>query len=152
METIFSADWLLPVERRPIENGAIAIENGRITNVGTSAEIWRGRNFPNAVIMPGFVHAHAHLEYAGYTGFGDGLDFGGWISLHVRRNEVLSFDEIVALARLGAAECLASGITTVLDASYSGASARACSDLGLKAIVCLEVFWADPAQALRHFE
>lgn len=152
METIFSADWLLPVERTPIANGAIAIENGRITKVGTSEEIGRGRNFPKAVIMPGFVNAHTHLEYAGYTGFGDGLDFGGWIALHLERKLRLSFEEIVSLARLGAAECLASGITTVLDASFSAASARACSDLGLKAIVCLEVFGDDPGAALRHFE
>ncbi|MGD0167597.1 MAG: amidohydrolase family protein [Gaiellaceae bacterium] len=152
METIFSADWLLPIEAKPIENGAIAIENGRITRIGPSAEIGTGRSFPKAVIMPGFVNAHAHLEYAGYTGFGDGLDFGGWISLHLERKRRLSFEEVVSLARLGAAECLASGITTVLDASYSAASARACADLGLKAIVCLEVFGDDPDAALRHFE
>ena len=152
METIYSADWLLPIEREPIENGAIAIENGRITKVGTSKEIGHGRNFPHAVIMPGFVNAHAHLEYAGYTGFGDGLDFGGWISLHLERKLRLYPEDTVALARLGAAQCLASGITTVLDASYGAASARACSELGLKAIVCLEVFGGDPDAALRRFE
>lgn len=152
METIFSADWLLPIEEEPIESGAIAFENGRITRVGTSAELGVGRHFQNAAIMPGFVNAHTHLEYAGYTGFGDGLDFGGWISLHLKRKQALSFEEVVSLAHLGAAECLASGTTTVMDASYSAASPRACSDLGLKAIVGLEVFGADPGQALRHFE
>jgi 5-methylthioadenosine/S-adenosylhomocysteine deaminase len=152
VETIFSADWLLPIEGEPIESGAIVFENGRITRVGTSREIGRGRNFPKAVIMPGFVNAHTHLEYAAFMGFGDGLDFGGWISLHLKRKLALSFEEVVSLARLGAAECLASGITTVMDASYSAASPRACSDLGLKAIVGLEVFGADPGQALRHFE
>jgi 5-methylthioadenosine/S-adenosylhomocysteine deaminase len=152
VETIYSADWLLPIEGEPIESGAIAFEDGRITRVGTSAELGAGRHFPSAAIMPGFVNAHAHLEYAGYAGFGDGLDFGGWISLHLKRKQVLSFEEVVSLARLGAAECLASGITTVMDASYSAASPHACSDLGLKAIVGLEVFGADPDQALRHFE
>ena len=152
MKTIFSADWLLPIEGEPIENGAIAFENGRITRVGTSREIGRGRNFPKSVIMPGFVNAHTHLEYVAFTGFGDGLDFGGWISLHLKRKLALSFEEVVSLARLGAAECLASGITTVMDASYSAASPRACSDLGLKAIVGLEVLGADPGQALRRFE
>ena len=141
-----------PIEGEPIESGAVAIEDGRITRVGTSAELGRGRNFPGAAIMPGFVNAHAHLEYAGYTGFGDGLDFGGWIALHLERKLRLTPEDVVALARLGAAKCLASGITTVVDASYNGASPRACSELGLKAIVGLEVFGADPALALRHFE
>jgi len=152
VETIYSADWLLPIEGKPIENGAVAFEHGRITRVGTSAELGAGRRFPNAAIMPGFVNAHAHLEYASYTGFGDGLDFGGWIALHLQRKLALSFEDVVSVARLGAAECLASGITTVMDASYSAASPRACADLGLKAIVGLEVFGAEPGPALEHFE
>ena len=41
---------------------------------------------------------------------------------------------------LGAAECLRSGITTVGDCSFSGAAATACAELGLRAIVYLEVF------------
>ncbi len=152
METIYSADWLLPIEGGPIESGAIAFEDGRITRIGTSAELGAGRRFPGAVIMPGLVNAHVHLEYSGYTGFGDGLDFGGWIALHLQRKLNLTFEDVVALARLGAAECLASGITTVVDASYSAASPRACSDLGLKAIVGLEVFGGDPEVALARFE
>ena len=152
METIYSADWLLPIEGEPIANGAVAFENGLITRLGTSAELGAGRRFPGAAILPGFVNAHAHLEYASYTGFGDGLDFGDWIALHLQRKLALSFEEIVSLARLGAAECLASGITTVLDASWSAASPQACADLGLKAIVGLEVFGADPERALQHFE
>jgi 5-methylthioadenosine/S-adenosylhomocysteine deaminase len=152
VETIYSADWLLPIEGAPIQNGAIAFENGRITRLGTSAELGAGRRFPGAAIMPGLVNAHVHLEYSGYTGFGDGLDFGGWIALHLQRKLNLTFEDVVALARLGAAECLASGITTVVDASYNAASPRACSELGLKAIVGLEVFGADPEAALAHFE
>ena len=57
-----------------------------------------------------------------------------------------------AIARLGAAECLRSGITTVGDLAFAGASAAACADLGLRAIVYLEVFGRDPADAMRQFE
>jgi 5-methylthioadenosine/S-adenosylhomocysteine deaminase len=152
VKTTFSADWLLPVEGEPIENGAISFENGRITRVGKSAKLGRGRHFPGAAIIPGFVNAHAHLEYAGYTGFGDGLDFGGWIALHLERKLHLTPDDVVAMARLGAAECLASGITTVVDASFNAASPRACAELGLRAIVGLEVFGDDPGVALARFE
>ena len=57
-----------------------------------------------------------------------------------------------AIARLGAAQCLASGITTVGDAAFTGASAHACNDLGLRAIVYLEVFGRDPSEAMKQFE
>ena len=57
-----------------------------------------------------------------------------------------------AIARIGAAECLRSGITTVADASFSGAAAPACADLGLRAIVYLEVFGETAEQLSTRFE
>ena len=44
------------------------------------------------------------------------------------------------MAPLGAAECLRSGVTTLVDAAYGGASVRACSAAGLRAIVAIEAF------------
>ncbi|MGZ4399498.1 MAG: amidohydrolase family protein [Gaiellaceae bacterium] len=152
MAEVLSADWVLPVDRDPIADGAIEIEDGRIRAVGTTRELGSGRRFPGAAIVPAFVNAHSHLEYAVYTGFGDGLHFAPWISLHMERKSVLSFEEMLAIARLGAAECLASGIGTVADASFSGAAALAAAELGLRAIVALEIFGQDPRRAIEHFE
>ncbi len=140
MTRVLSADWVLPIEGDPIEHGAVAVEDRHITAVGTADELGSGERFPGAVILPGFVNAHSHLEYAVYAGFGDGLDFGEWILLHIERKARIGWDEFVAIARAGAAECLRSGITTVGDASFSGAAAVAAADLGLRATVYLEVF------------
>jgi 5-methylthioadenosine/S-adenosylhomocysteine deaminase len=149
---VYSADWVLPVDGPPIRDGAVSVEDGRIAAVGTAAELGTGERFEDAAIIPGFVNAHSHLEYAVYAGFGEGLgDFAEWIALHVERKSRIGWEEFVAIARLGAAECLASGITTVGDCSYSGATARACDELGLRAIVFLEVFGADPVAALQRF-
>jgi cytosine/adenosine deaminase-related metal-dependent hydrolase len=137
---ILSADWVLPVEGPPIRDGAVAIADGRIAAVGPRAELGEGTRYEDAAIVPGFVNAHSHLEYAVYGGFGDGLSFGPWIVLHTERKARLDWDAVLAIARLGAAQCLASGITTVGDASFSGAAGRACAELGLRAIVYLEVF------------
>jgi cytosine/adenosine deaminase-related metal-dependent hydrolase len=150
---VYSADWVLPVDSPPIRDGAVRVDDGRIAAVGTAEELGTGTRYECAAIVPGFVNAHTHLEYAVYGGFGDGLgDFAEWIALHVARKDRIGWDEFVAIARLGAAECLASGITTVGDCSYSGATARACDELGLRAVVYLEVFGADPDGALARFE
>jgi len=150
--TVLSADWVLPIEEPPIEGGAVAVEDGRIAAVGTAEELGEGTHYEDAVIVPGFVNAHTHLEYAVYGGFGDGLgDFAEWITLHIQRKARIGWDEYVDIARLGAAQCLASGVTTVGDCSYSGATAVACADLGLGGTVYIEVFGADPAPALEHF-
>src|SRR5262249_44965953 len=129
---ILSADWVVPVEGPPIEQGAVAIgDDGLISAVGPTAELGEGEHFDDAVILPGFVNAHSHIEYAAYNGFGDGLPFPPWIGLHVTRKRKLDGDEMLAIARLGALECLRSGITTIGDASFSGAAATACAELGL---------------------
>jgi cytosine/adenosine deaminase-related metal-dependent hydrolase len=143
---VVSADWVVPVEGPPICDGAVAIEDGRIAAVGTRSDLGDGEHYPEAVIIPGFVNAHSHLEYAVYGGFGDGLSFAPWILLHIERKARIGFEEMQAIARLGVAECLRSGITTVGDCSFSGASAPACADLGLRAIVYLEVFGDDGSQ------
>ena len=149
---ILSADWVLPVDTAPVEHGAVAIgDDGRIAAVGPATELGRGERFEDAVILPGFVNAHSHIEYAAYAGFGDGLPFPPWIGLHIQRKSSLDEADMVAIARLGAAECLRSGITTVGDCSFSGAAVTACSDTGLRAIVYLEVFGVD-ATALDRFE
>ena len=50
------------------------------------------------MILPGFVNAHSHLEYAVYAGFGDGQPFGPWLATHIARKQRLDdawrlFDE-----------------------------------------------------------
>lgn len=100
--------------------------------------------------MPGFVNAHSHIEYAVYAGFGDGLPFVPWIGMHVRRKEALGLDEMIAIARIGAFECLRSGITTIGDCSFAGAAAVGAAEAGLRAVVYLEVFGRD-ASALERF-
>jgi 5-methylthioadenosine/S-adenosylhomocysteine deaminase len=149
---VLSADWVLPVEGLPIEAGAVVIEDGRIAAVGTADDLGEGTRYDDAVIVPGFVNAHSHLEYAVYGGFGDGLgDFAEWITLHIQRKARIGWDEYVDVAKFGAARCLASGVTTVGDCSYSGATAVACAELGLRATVYIEVFGADPVRGLEHF-
>jgi 5-methylthioadenosine/S-adenosylhomocysteine deaminase len=149
---VLSADWVVPVEGPPIRDGAVAIEEGSIVAVGPASELGQGERYPEAVILPGFVNAHSHLEYAVYGGFGDGLSFGPWIALHVERKQRLDLAEMETIARFGALECLRSGITAVGDCSFSGAAATACTDVGLRAIVYLEVFGADDSALRDRFE
>jgi 5-methylthioadenosine/S-adenosylhomocysteine deaminase len=149
---VYAADWVVPVEGEPVRDGGVVVTDGRIVAVGPAAELeGERRSFSDAVIVPAFVNAHSHLEYAVYAGFGDGFAFPPWIDLHVTRKRRLLEGDAVAIAKLGAAECLRSGIATVGDASFTGAAAAACADLGLAGIVYLEVFGDDPDAALARF-
>ncbi len=153
MTEVYAADWVLPVDGAPIERGGVAVRDGLILAVGPADDLAcdRRHDFPECAIVPGFVNAHAHLEYAVYAGFGEGLPFGPWLELHMQRKSRLDFEDMTAVARLGAAECLASGMTTVADASFTGAAAIAADELGLRALVHLEVF-GEPADLETRFE
>lgn len=141
---VVSADWVVPVEGAPIEDGAIAIaDDGTIAAVGTASDLGGGERYEGCVIVPGFVNAHSHLEYAVYAGFGDGLPFVPWIGMHIRRKEALDLDDMLEIATVGAHECLRSGITTIGDCSFAGVAANAAAVTGLRAIVYLEVFGRD---------
>ena len=141
------------VEGPPIRSGAVAIgDDGTIAAVGSIDELGEGDRYRNAVILPGFVNAHSHLEYAVYGGFGDGLPFSDWIGLHVQRKRLIDLADMEAIARLGALDCLRSGITTVGDCSFSGAAATACADLGLRGTIYPEVFGESPDVLGESFE
>jgi 5-methylthioadenosine/S-adenosylhomocysteine deaminase len=146
--TEVSADWVLPVDGPPIEGGLVRFEDARIVAVETGrAE----RHFDGAAIVPGLVNTHSHLEYANYAGFADGEPFGPWIRTHIERKSRLTPEDMLAIARLGVVDSLRSGITTTADYSFSGAAALAAEDLGLRAIVYLEVFAVDPREAERQW-
>ena len=131
-----------------MKDAFVAWEDGRIVEVAPG----RGeRHYEGAMILPGLVNAHSHLEYAVYAGFGDGRVFGEWLGLHISRKAALGYDEMVAIARRGVADSLAAGITTTADYSFSGASAAAAAELGLRAIVYLEVFGSDPELTAQRF-
>ena len=72
-------------------------------------DLGQGEHHAGCVIMPGFVNAHSHLEYAVYAGFGDGLPFVPWIGMHIQRKDALDFDDMTAIATVGAHESPALG-------------------------------------------
>lgn len=143
---VLVADWLVPVETEPIEHGGVAIADGAIVAVGTTAELTAAypglavERHEGCVLAPGFVNLHTHLEYAGYGGFGDGLAFGPWLDVHIERKSRQIEGDALSLARLGALEAMRGGATTVVDASFSGAAVTAMTELGLRGVVALEVF------------
>jgi 5-methylthioadenosine/S-adenosylhomocysteine deaminase len=150
--SVFSADWVLPVAAPPIEDGAIAVENGAVVAVGSAAEIGQGRRFRDAAIVPGLVNVHVHLDSPADAALGDGLPFGDWLRVLAERHQVLDDADRRALSGVGAHHCLAAGTTTVCDVSPTAAGASSCAEAGLRATAYVELFRDDPVTALERFE
>jgi 5-methylthioadenosine/S-adenosylhomocysteine deaminase len=140
--TIFEADWICPVSSPPIADGAIAVDNGRIVQVGRNLETLGERvRFPGSVIIPGFVNAHAHLELTVLRGFLEDLEFVTWIrTLTTSKQQRLTREEMLVSARLGAVECLAAGVTCVGEVMDVGTSWEAMREYGLQGVAYQELF------------
>ena len=145
---ILSADYVLPISAAPIENGAVAIENDKIVAVGTLQEITKkfpevkDENFGEAVIMPGFVNAHSHLEITAMRGFLDDVeeDFYAWLmKLTTTRADKLTEKDIEISALAGALEGARAGVTCFGDIGrYGKAGFAALKTVGLRGILFQE--------------
>lgn len=143
------ARWVLPIESPPIRDGAVVVDGDRIAWVGPSslAQAAKHEHLGNAILLPGLVNAHTHLELAALRGFLEGLDFREWLRVltDVSRN-VFDAQSLWDASRFGVSEALRAGITTVADCSPTGAPLSAMIDAGIRGRVYLETFGPDAAQ------
>jgi 5-methylthioadenosine/S-adenosylhomocysteine deaminase len=147
--TRLRARWVVPVDGPPIENGEVVVdEQGFLVSVSpiTGSNVG-ARDFGHAAILPGLVNVHSHLEYTLFRGFLDDLPFFSWIRTLTALKTLLSREDWVVSATLGAAEMLAAGITTVGDCADAGASLDALLASGMRGIVFREAFGITPNEA-----
>jgi cytosine/adenosine deaminase-related metal-dependent hydrolase len=162
MTTIYSARWVLPISAAAIEHGAVAVEEQLIAGVGPESEIVakfpaaRIESLGEAVILPGLVNAHTHLELTALRGYleKEETDFFAWLrKLTVARLERMTPDDIRVSATWGACEAVRAGITWVGDASDSAlVSMKALQEVGLRGVVYQESFGPDARLAEENFE
>lgn len=162
MTTTYTARWVLPVSAPPIEHGAVVVDGQRIASVGPQAEIVERfpesklESFGDAIILPGLVNAHTHLELTALRGYleNEERNFFAWLrKLTIARLELLMPDDIRVSATWGACEAARAGITCVDDASDSALlSMLALKDVGLRGVVYQESFGPDANLANENFE
>jgi 5-methylthioadenosine/S-adenosylhomocysteine deaminase len=154
----YHARWVLPVTQPPIENGTVVESDGVITYVGLRAGAPSGEDYDlgDAILLPGLVNTHTHLELTAMRGFLENCQFTEWIDrLRQSRNEILDSSMLLDSARFGIIEGLEAGITTYADTCSSGVVMEAMRELGVRGIMYQEVFGPDPSQsdvAMRELE
>jgi cytosine/adenosine deaminase-related metal-dependent hydrolase len=148
-----AARWVIPVDGPPIERGAVLIgADGRISAVGPDAAVPRPRDTPavqfdNAVILPGLINTHTHLELTGFAAQIPEREFATWIRRLRELKTTRTAAEYSAAARRGLAECYAAGVTTVADTGDSGAVIRVLAEAGGSGLAYQEVFGPHPSQS-----
>lgn len=107
--------WVFPASSPPLENGVITIARGRIVSLSPADAVEPVVELPEAVILPGLVNAHTHLEFSGLVkplGL-PGNRMPDWIAEVLKyRRSMSAMDSQQAIAA-GLQESLAGGATVV---------------------------------------
>jgi cytosine/adenosine deaminase-related metal-dependent hydrolase len=119
---ILRARTVLPISQPPIENGAVAIFEKKISAVGSwsdlkskfsSEEIF---DLGEVILLPGLVNAHCHLDYTDMAGqLPPPKNFTDWIPLILAAKSAWSFSDYARSWLNGAKMLLKTGTTTVAD-------------------------------------
>ena len=118
-------------DRREIENGAVLIRDNRVEWVGSSAELQarleadgmqpdRRIDASGCIVIPGLVNCHHHL-YQTLTrsiGTAEGKSLFDWLQTLYPIWGQIDAEAVYVSARLGLAELMLSGATTVADHLY----------------------------------
>ncbi len=144
----YHARWVLPVSAPPIEHATVVVnEGGLIVYVGprAGAPPGRDRELGEAVLLPGLINIHSHLELTAMRGLLENLPFRDWIlRLHRSKRAVLTAERLLASACGGIAEGLLAGITTYADTCDTGIAFDAMVEMGVRGRMYQEVFGPDP--------
>lgn len=112
-------------DRSMIENGAVAVRDGKIVSVGKASDL-RGTqakqtiNAAGKVVIPGLINTHTHIPMVLFRGISDDLDLNDWLTKYIFPAEAKNVDEAFVRAgtRLGLAEMIRGGTTTYCDMYY----------------------------------
>jgi cytosine/adenosine deaminase-related metal-dependent hydrolase len=144
------ARWVIPVATPPVAQGTVITEGERIVWVGERALApagGRDEELGDAILTPGLVNAHTHLDLTMLRGALDGLEFFDWVrTLTAACREALTDEDFRAAAMLGVAEGLASGVTTFADTAPGDAAFEAMRAMRVRGIAYREVFGPDERQ------
>ena len=145
----YHARWVLPVGAPPLRGGTVCVDGDRIVFVGPRASAPAGNDaeLGDAILLPGLVNAHIHLDLAMFDGALAGLEFFRWVRALVRGlGEAVTGAAIADASMWSVADQLAHGVTTIGHTGPHTSAVDALHAMGARGVVYLETFGPDPAQ------
>lgn len=147
------ARWVVPVASPPIADGTVITEGEHIVWTGERRQApagGRDEDLGDAILTPGLVNAHTHLDLTVLRGFLSDLPFFDWVRMLTRAVATLDDADLLASASLGIAEGLLGGVTTFADTAPNTAAFDAMRALGVRGVCYREVFGPDPKDASKN--
>lgn len=144
---VYAAKHLLPVAGPPIQNGAVGVHEGRITAVGRRKDVVKAhpgaevRDLGDAVIVPGLVNAHTHVELSFMNGEPPaGGAFMTWLKDFVVRRASVDLHVASEAAAAAVETMLSRGTVAVGDVANGAWAAPLLARSGLYGLAFHELF------------
>ena len=153
---LLRAKWLLPITAPPIQDGAVLVKGDHIIAVGKFSDLSSNPasvrlEFPDGILVPGFVNPHTHLENTHFAGvIRKPLPFNKWLLQMVRLVRSQSFEDALVAARDGIKQLVKFGVTCVGEFSRLGASFIALREAKLRGVVFKEFICLDDDETEKH--
>lgn len=148
---------------RVLEQGAVAIRDGRISAVGPMADVAgvparRTLDCTGKVVLPGLVDTHTHLYQGLARSLGEGMRLWPWLTTMIwPYAAALTREDARVAALLGAVEAAKAGTTALLDHHYAPSDpadvitvAEAIEEVGLRGVVARGMAGTPSAIARDH--
>lgn len=143
---IYKAKWILPSKEKVIENGAVLVENGKIVEILNESRLEdfndiQITDFKNAVITPGFINLHTHLQFTDLMkDFREsGNNFIQWIIELINQYNKWDYSQKINSVRNGMEESILSGTTCIAQISKEDFS-EIFTNSAIKTYLFLETF------------
>jgi 5-methylthioadenosine/S-adenosylhomocysteine deaminase len=128
----------------PIENGAVAVAEGRIAAVGLAEDLLEHAptgevvNAAGCLVMPGLVNTHSHLAMTLLRGLADDLQLMEWLEKYIwpAEKDHMTREAVRLGTELAVGEQLLAGVTTTTDMYFFGNRVAAVlADAGMRGVI-----------------
>lgn len=142
MPRVFRARWVLPIRQPPIRDGWVATEKQSIVGVGgpeTCPSDTLHEPIPDAVILPGLVNAHTHLELSWMRGqVAPSASMPAWVERLMALRRTVGHEPPLPIVE-AIAEARCAGTTLVGDITNTLAAYAPLADSQISAAVFREL-------------
>jgi len=146
VDYIVKADYILTMEDGlpVLEDGAIAIREGCIIDVGSGADILKRYTGDKTiggggrVALPGLINTHTHAAMVYFRGLADDLPLQEWLEKYIWPNEMkwLAPEFVDDAIELACLEMLKAGVTTYADMYlFQGVAGKKLEKIGMRAVL-----------------
>jgi len=161
MHKFYKSKYIISSGEKIYENSVLVVQDGKVFDIVENNKVPENMeviDFGNAVITPGFVNLHTHLQYTDLKPLfkpeqtPQNIDFSNWIISLMKQYFFWSEAKKIKSFKNGLRETVLSGCTCIIQLSREESFLGILKNLDLKSFVFLETFSNNEENSKKEIE